>query len=104
MGKTRFTLTVVGVGSIGWAYAPYKKPVGNKKTPKDPNARRLFEVVRDGDSKVTGVRMFSFKKAKSNYDRDDFDADTNAEICIGQVQLCVNFLMVLDFFSSGAQC
>ena len=86
MGKNRFTLTVIGVGSIGWAYAPYKKPVGNKKVPKDPNSKRLFEVVRDGD-KVTGVRMFSFKKAKSNYDRDDFDADTSAEICIGQVQL-----------------
>jgi hypothetical protein len=46
MGKTRFTLTVLGVGSIGWAYAPYKKPAGNKRVPKDPNARTLFELVR----------------------------------------------------------
>jgi hypothetical protein len=84
MGKTRFTLTVLGVGSVGWAYAPYKKPTGNKKIPKDPNAKQLFEIVRNGDC-VTGVRMFSFKKAKSNFDRDEFDSSIKAEINIGQV-------------------
>lgn len=84
MGKTRFTLTVLGVGSIGWAYAPYKKPAGNKRVPKDPNARTLFEVVRDGEN-VTGVKMFSFKKAKSNFDRDECDTGIQAEISIGQV-------------------
>ena len=85
MGKTRFTLTVIGVGSVGWAYAPYKKPTGSKKgAGKDPNVRALFEVVRSGD-RVTGVKMFSFKKAKSNFDRDEFDAGVGAEICIGQV-------------------
>jgi hypothetical protein len=84
MGKTRFTLTVIGVGSVGWAYAPYKKPSGSKKVPKDPNAKELFETVRNGD-KVSGVRMFSFKKAKSNFDRDEFDCSIHAEICIGQV-------------------
>ena len=82
--KTRFTLTVLGVGSIGWAYAPYKKPAGNKRVPKDPNARTLFEVVRDGEN-VTGVKMFSFKKAKSNFDRDECDTGIQAEISIGQV-------------------
>ena len=84
MGKTRFTLTVLGVGSVGWAYAPYKKPAGNKKVPKDPNAKQLFEIVRNED-RVTGVRMFSFKKAKSNFDRDEHDPSINAEINIGQV-------------------
>jgi hypothetical protein len=84
MGKTRFTLTVLGVGSIGWAYAPYKKPAGNKKVPKDPNARQLFEIVRNGEH-VTGVRMFSFKKAKSNFDRDEHDSSINVVISIGQV-------------------
>ena len=88
MGKTRFTLTVLGVGSIGWAYAPYKKPAANKKVPKDPNAKTLFEVMRNGEN-VTGVRMFSFKKAKSNFDRDEFDSSIQAEINIGQVILWV---------------
>lgn len=85
MGKTRFTLTVIGVGSIGWAYAPYKKPTGSKKVPKDPNAKPLFEIVRNGDHVVTGVRLFSFKKAKSNFDRDEIDTSIKAEINIGQV-------------------
>jgi hypothetical protein len=84
MGKTRFTLTVLGVGNIGWAYAPYKKPAGNKRVPKDPNARPLFEIVRNGD-RVTGIKMFSFKKAKSNFDRDEHDSSIQAEINIGQV-------------------
>ena len=84
MGKTRFTLTVLGVGSIGWAYAPYKKPVGNKKIPKDPNAKNLFEIVRNGEL-VTGVKMGSFKKAKSNFDREEIDPAICAEISIGQV-------------------
>ena len=87
MGKTRFTLTVIGVGSIGWAYAPYKKPAGNKKIPKDPNAKSLFEVIRNGEA-VTGVRMASFKKAKSNFDRDEIDPSISAEISIGQVCWC----------------
>lgn len=96
MGKTRFTLTVIGVGSVGWAYAPYKKPTGSKKVPKDPNARPLFEVVRDAGNNnnvVTGVRMFSFKKAKSNFDRDELDTSITAEIHIGQVCFGVCFVV-----------
>lgn len=88
MGNTRFTLTVLGVGSLGWAYAPFKKQVGSKKTPKDPNAKTLFEVVRSGDT-VTGVKMSSFKKAKSNFDRDEIDTSVQAEISIGQVFICL---------------
>jgi hypothetical protein len=95
MGKTRFTLTVIGVGSVGWAYAPYKKPTGSKKVPKDPNARPLFEVVRDAGHVVTGVRMFSFKKAKSNFDRDELDTSITAEIHIGQVCFGVCFCVVV---------
>ncbi len=95
MGKTRFTLTVLGVGSVGYAYAPYKKPSGNKKTTKDPNARALFEVVMK-DSGVTGVRMFSFKKTKSNFDRDEVDLGLVSEINIGQV-LDVTGRSFLDF-------
>ncbi len=84
MGKTRFTLTVLSVSNLGWAYAPYKKPSGNKKVPKDPNAKDLFEIIRSGD-RVTGVRMFSFKKAKNNFDRDEHDSSISSEISIGQV-------------------
>jgi hypothetical protein len=84
MGNTRFTLTVLGVGSVGWAYAPFKKQTGNKKVPKDPSAKALFEVVRSGEN-VTGVKMSSFKKAKSSFDRDEIDPTIQAEISIGQV-------------------
>ena len=84
MGTTRFTVTVLGVAKIGWAKAPYKKPSKDKKVQQDPNAKALFEVVRDGNT-VTGVRFFSFKKAKSNFDRDDHDSSINVVINIGQV-------------------
>ena len=98
MGKTRFTLTVIGVGSVGWAYAPYKKPTGSKKVSKDPNAKPLFEVVRDQNHNlVTGVRMFSFKKAKSNFDREEIDSSIKAEIHIGQVLPgCAFFAEIVD--------
>ncbi len=94
MGKTRFTLTVIGVGSVGWAYAPYKKPTGTKKVPKDPNARPLFEIVRNGEHVVTGVRFFSFKKAKSSFDRDEVDTSIKSEILIGQVILDFWFIWI----------
>lgn len=87
MGKTRFTLTVIGVGGIGWAYAPYKKPTsGNKRVVKDSSARALFEVIQSEDKRtVLGTRLYSFKKAKSSFDRDEVDLETKAEIYIGQV-------------------
>ena len=96
MGKTRFTLTVIGIDTIGWAYAPYKKPAANKKVVKDPNARKLFEVVFGGGKadkidRVTGVKMYSFKKAKSNFDRDDIDICVSSEIAIGQVNFLILF-------------
>ena len=84
MGKTRFTVTVLGVSHLGWAFAPYKKPSGNKKSAKDPNAKALFEVIMDGDV-LKGVRMYSFKKAKSNFDRDERDSSISSIIHIGQV-------------------
>ncbi len=84
MGKTRFTLTVIGIGSVGYALAPYKKPTGSKKVPKDPHARALFELVRN-EGTITGVKMFSFKKAKNNFDRDEIDLGNVSEIHIGQV-------------------
>jgi len=84
MGKTRFTVTVLGVSHLGWAYAPYKKPTGNKKVGKDPNSKPLFEMVIEGDA-PKGLRVYSFKKAKSNFDRDDIDLSICSEISIGQV-------------------
>jgi len=85
MGTTRFTVTVLGVAKLGWAKAPYKKPNKDKKVQQDPNAKALFEVVRDGQL-VTGVRFYSFKKAKSNFDRDDHDSSINVVINVGQVK------------------
>ena len=84
MGTTRFTVTVLGVAKLGWAKAPYKKPSKDRKVQQDPNAKALFEVVRDGNL-VTGVRFFSYKKAKSNFDREDHDSTISAVINVGQV-------------------
>ena len=84
MGTTRFTVTVLGLAKLGWAKAPYKKPNKDKKVAQDPNAKALFEVVRDGQV-VTGVRFFSYKKAKSNFDRDDHDSSINVVISVGEV-------------------
>lgn len=84
MGTTRFTVTVLGVAKLGWAKAPYKKPNKDRKVQQDPNAKPLFEIVREGHT-VTGVRFFSFKKAKSNFDRDEHDSSISAVINIGQV-------------------
>jgi len=84
MGKTRFTVTILDI-SPGWAYAPYKKPQGAKKVAKDPNAKPLFEIVRDQDGKTQAVRLFSFRKAKSNFDRDERDDSIQSQLHIGQV-------------------
>ena len=84
MGATRINATVLGISKLGWARAPYKKPNKDKKVQQDPNAKPLFEVVRNGDV-VSGIRFFSFKKAKSNFDRDDHDSSINNVISIGQV-------------------
>jgi hypothetical protein len=82
--KVKISVTVLGVSKIGWAFAPFKKATGNKKSVKDPNAKPLFEMVRAGD-KFTGVTMFSFKKANSNFDRGDHDSSISATLHIGQV-------------------
>ena len=82
--KVKISVTILGVSKMGWAYAPYKKAIGNKKTVKDPNSRPLFELVKSND-KFTGVTMFSFKKANSNFDRGDHDSSVFATLHIGQV-------------------
>ena len=82
--KVKISVTILGVSKMGWAYAPYKKATGNKKTVKDPNDRPLFELVKSND-KFTGVTMFSFKKANSNFDRGDHDSSVFATLHIGQV-------------------
>jgi len=84
MGKTRFTVTILDI-SPGWAYAPFKKPQGVKKVAKDPNAKPLFEIVRDTDGRTQAVKLFSFKKAKSNFDRDERDDSIQSNLYIGQV-------------------
>ena len=84
MGTTRFTVTVLGLAKLGWAKAPYKKPSKDRKVQQDPNAKALFEVVREGQL-VTGVRFYSYKKAKSNFDREDHDSSINVVINVGQV-------------------
>ena len=83
MGATRFTVTVLGLAKLGWAKAPYKKPNKDKKIQQDPNAKALFEVIRNEGGVVSGVRFYSFKKAKSNFDRDDHDSSISAVIGVG---------------------
>ena len=84
MGTTRFTVTVLGLAKLGWAKAPYKKPSKDRKVQQDPNAKALFEVVREGQL-VTGVRFYSYKKVKSNFDRENHDSSINVVINVGQV-------------------
>jgi len=84
MGKTRFTLTILDA-IPGWAMAPHKRPINGKKTSKDPNAKPLFEVIRDAENKTQGVNLYSFKKAKSNFDRDERDDTVQSQLHIGQV-------------------
>ena len=90
MGKTRFTATVLGM-SLGWAYAPYKKASQGKKTVRDPNAKPLFEVAREGDQ-LRGVTLYSYKKAKSNFDREERDDSLQSQILIGQASDAVLIL------------
>lgn len=82
MGKTRFTATILEI-SPGFAFAPYKKQQGNKKTAKDPNAKPLFELVKDQGG--VSVRLYAFKKAKSNFDRDERDDAVVSHLHVGQV-------------------
>lgn len=88
MGPTRIAMTVLGVAKLGWAKAPYKKPNKDKKVVQDPNAKALFELVQEGGN-VTGLKMYSFKKAKSNFDRDEHDSSISSVINIGQVHALI---------------
>ncbi len=92
--KLRFSVTVLEVSHVGFAYAPYKRATGNKKVQKDPNARPLFELMKvsrageGGDGSVDfvgGVKMYSFKKTNSNFDRGEFDASKETLIHKGSV-------------------
>lgn len=83
MGKTRFTATILGI-SAGYAYAPYKKASPGKKVVKDPNAKPLFEEVHSNGT-VSAVKLYSYKKAKSNFDRDERDDSVVSTLNIGQV-------------------
>jgi len=100
--KVKFSMTVLSVTCVGWAKAPYKKLMGKKKaaTGPDPNAKSLFQLVKSEEpaesSAVVGVKINSFKKANSNFDRGDFDDSKSCVIHIGQV--CVGVLF--DFYIS----
>jgi hypothetical protein len=97
--KVKFSMTVLSVTCVGWAKAPYKKVMGNKKkaTGPDPNAKSLFQLVKseDSESSVVGVKINSFKKANSNFDRGDFDDSKSCVIHVGQVCVCVYFFLHL---------
>jgi len=42
-------------------------------------------VIRDAENKTQGVNLYSFKKAKSNFDRDERDDTVQSQLHIGQV-------------------
>jgi hypothetical protein len=93
--KVKFTVTVLGVSKLGWAYAPYKRAAATKKQVKqvkDPNSRPLFELMKDSEG-IKGVQMFSFKKANSNFDRGEHDPTVSACIHIGQVLFVLILLL-----------
>jgi hypothetical protein len=85
--KVRFSLTVLSVTCVGWAKAPYKKSNGKKKVSPDPNSKSLYQLVKSEDTSeaVVGVKINSFKKANSNFDRGDFDDSKSCVIHVGQV-------------------
>ena len=81
-GKVRFSATILSIHP-GWAYAPFKKAMPGKKTFKDPNSKPLFEMVKENDV-VTSARIYSFKKARANTDRDERDESIVSRVYIGQ--------------------
>jgi hypothetical protein len=85
MGKMRFNVTVLAIAQTGHAKAPNKKGSGGKYM-KLVNSKSLFEDIKDQDS-ISGVRMFSFRKANSNTDRGDRDDDVSVDIHVGEVSL-----------------
>ena len=82
MGKTRFNVTILSVADVGRASAPNKKQAG--KYLKQPNTKQLFEMISD-DQSITGVRMYSFRKANSNTDRGEREDEISASIMVGQI-------------------
>ena len=105
MGPTRIAMTVLGVAKLGWAKAPYKKPNKDKKVVQDPNAKALFELVQEGGN-VTGLKMYSFKKAKSNFDRDEHDSSISSVINIGQVHALIlsSIALLAGIDEGGFRC
>ncbi len=86
MGKMRFNVTVLSVTHAGHAKAPNKKGPGGKYL-KLVNCKPLFEEIKNEES-VSGVRMYSFRKANSNTDRGERDDELFVDLCVGQVGLC----------------
>ena len=92
--KVKFSMTVLSVSCIGWAKAPFKNASGKKKVVQDPNAKNLYQLVRSEDDAgtVVGVKLNSFKRANSNFDRGEFDDSKSCVIHVGQV---INILLSL---------
>jgi len=81
MGKTRFSVTVLSVAQVGFAYAPNKKSAAGYV--KMPNTKHLFEELKSEEA-ITGVKMYAFKKASSSMDRGERDDSFCDVIHVGQ--------------------
>lgn len=92
-GVNRVSATILGIPKLGFVRAPYKKAPskpgkkGDKRGEREPSAAKpLLEL---GEHTQTGeplsVRIYSFFKANSNYDRGERDEGSASELRVGQV-------------------
>lgn len=84
MKSKRIVGTVLGFPKLGFVSAPYaKKAKAGKEPPAQP--KRLLESLTTNQyGEVTSVKVFSFHKANSNYDKGPRDEDCTSVINIGQ--------------------
>ena len=88
-GQKRIVGTILAFPHLGYAKAPYKKPGKNapakRASAADAPTKPLLEVVaRAGDGQPLSVRVYSFLKANSNFDKGDRDDECFSELAIGQ--------------------
>lgn len=89
--KTRMSNLVLGFPHIGWAYAPYKKPMKNGKPPvKDPSILKLYELAESTPTSMGGrwnsaVNAYTFEKATNQMDKGKRDSDNPIYLRVGHV-------------------
>ena len=89
--KCRTSYLILGFPSVGWGYAPYKKPMKTgKPVAKDPTVLKLYELTASQPTSMggrwnTGVTAYTYEKAPNQMDKGKRDSSSPMELKVGNV-------------------